>query len=100
MCNTEALVDRWFHSFDEEGGLSGQGHIVALVGPNRYLVQWFSWMSGRPMQQSLVDLEEMKDWHFYDSGEQMNHFFRRMAESKEEYSAVEIDKLELLKEDP
>ncbi len=43
-----------------------QGVIVAEVAPQVYLVEIFEWFMGCPWDQSLIPLEEMSSWTFYD----------------------------------
>lgn len=80
---TDPLVGKWFHTFSPESEkrktqadrLCWQGHILALVRPEVYLVQLFSWIDGDPTEQFLIPFADMKDWWFYDSSEKMNFTF-------------------------
>jgi len=80
--DTPALVGRWFHVLDgrEHAGvklIGQQGRVVAAVNADWYLVEWLSWLDGEPTRQSLVRLEEMKAWRFYDTAEWMREVYRQ-----------------------
>jgi hypothetical protein len=70
------LVDRWFHSFGEEGVVHWQGHILAEVSPEVFLVQLYEWLGGEPSVQKLVPLIAMAGWDFYDTDKDMNYTYR------------------------
>lgn len=58
-----SLVGSYFHS----GWVLGwQGRVVAEVAPTVYLVETFSWIDGSAYNQTLIKLEDMDDWVFYD----------------------------------
>ena len=70
------MKGKWFHTpmKDDEGEINGvgwQGNILAEPSPGVYLVQLFSWLSGAPTDQVLVPFEDMRDWVFYDSNDDM-----------------------------
>jgi hypothetical protein len=72
---THPLVNRWFHTFEGED-LHWQGHILAMVSPDLFLVQLYEWFHGDTSQQQLVPLEQMKNWKFYDTDKDMNYWYQ------------------------
>jgi hypothetical protein len=68
----DSLVGTYFHSDAERGW---QGCIVAEPAPGIYLVETFSWIVGDSHDQSLVRIEDMLGWHFYDDHEWMNNSY-------------------------
>ena len=63
-----SLVGSWCHSGADPGW---QGVVVAEPSSGVYLVQLFKWMLGERGVQVLVGLSDMKDWQFYDTGDNM-----------------------------
>lgn len=66
----KSLVGSFFHANPERGW---QGQVVAEPQPGLYLVELYSWLSGRPNGQKLIGAATMlaEDWQFYDSAEKM-----------------------------
>ena len=65
------LVGQYFHSI-KDGRVLWQGLVIGDIGDGKhYLVQLFEWLMGEPSIQRIVTIEEMRDWFFYDSAEQM-----------------------------
>jgi hypothetical protein len=48
-------------------GNGWQGHIEKQIGPDTYLVQFFSWVTGYPTTQELIKTDKMAGWKFYDT---------------------------------
>jgi len=80
MINTESktipavkqsgLIGSYFHTIENED-INWQGLVLSSPEPMYYLCQLFSWMDGSGSLRKLVHIEQMKDWLFYDSNEQM-----------------------------
>jgi hypothetical protein len=87
---SHSLVGSFFHSFDHDAPADGpppvewQGQVVAepTYGSGVYLVQLFDWMVGGKSIQQLVRLEDMADWVFYDTADEMNHSYERRYASR------------------
>lgn len=62
------LVGKFFHSY-KNGKISWQGHIIQKLSDTKYLVQLFEWVMGEASDQVIVELDDMKDWKFYDDKE-------------------------------
>lgn len=75
-----SLVGSYFHSFgvaeDGDPVVLWQGQVIAKQGVDAYLVETYDWLVGAPSVQRLVRLEDMYDWHFYDTAEWMNSTYR------------------------
>ena len=67
--NTD-LFGQYFHKI-ENGKITWQGLVIGKLEQGFYLVQLFEWLMGEPSIQRIVTIEEMRDWFFYDSAEQM-----------------------------
>lgn len=72
------LVGKFFHSLKADGQtIEWQGVVKAHVGgpTDLYLLQLFEWVTGGETHQELVPSEKMAGWRFYDSAEEMNHYY-------------------------
>ena len=56
-----------------------QGHVLAYIVNGFYLVQFFSWLAGDPIDQGVVRLEDLLQAEFYtdqrdwvDAGERLS----------------------------
>lgn len=78
--NADALIGKWFHSFriDLKGNkqVQWQGQILSKVG-DQYLIQYYGWIMGEVTNQGFVTGEELQDWHFYDTSEDMNYWYEQ-----------------------
>jgi len=70
------LVGLWFHSKDEQGQIQWQGHIVGRPEFGLYLVQLFEWIMGYPTFIRMVSMDDMKDWQFYRTDEEMRGWYQ------------------------
>jgi hypothetical protein len=61
-----ALVGKWFHTFDAQQRICWQGRVLAEMRPELYLVQIFSWFTGGEVDEKMVSLDEMRRWAFYE----------------------------------
>ena len=69
----------WVRSFDDV-------HQMALV-------MWFDWITGDDSYSSLVPLQQIMGWRFYDSAEEMRSAYERMcryAQKPLSNSAVQV----------
>lgn len=64
------LVGKWCHSY-KDGEITYQGKILGLAKDDIYLIQLFSYADGGPTIQKLFKLEDMMDWTFYNTAEDM-----------------------------
>jgi len=70
-----AIVGKWFHSFDN-GKLIYQGQVLDYdVYSQLCLVQLYDWMVGAPHGQKLFSINDMKEWVFYNTDEEMRDFY-------------------------
>lgn len=89
----DALVGRCFHIWGEDGRISHQGHVVARVDADRYLVQFFEWIMGEPGTMAVYSISQMAVpafgdeqtvgvWQFYEDADHMRfwHQYRYTAE--------------------
>lgn len=71
----DILIGRPFHVFGENGAIDRQGIVLLRVDPERYLVQYLEWSTGRASAQQVVSIVEMTSsprnsrgpwqWQFY-----------------------------------
>jgi hypothetical protein len=71
-----SLLGSYFHSIiDCPSGkhriVQWQGCVVGEPHPGFYLVETFDWIIGASHSQSLVRIEDMTEWVFYDTSEWM-----------------------------
>jgi hypothetical protein len=78
------LVGKWFHSFDAEGYVEWQGHVVSVVGDGIFLVQLYEWIAGMPGDQKVVPLAHMAQWTFYEDAEDMQRAYTDFHERRAE----------------
>ena len=71
----DELTGKWFHSFSKPSVVEWQGQILLRVNEDNYLVQLYEWVGGTPTIQKLVSLDEMKQWQFYDTTEEMKLWY-------------------------
>jgi hypothetical protein len=70
ISNKDPLIGRFFHSV-EDGRIKWQGLVIGSPVTGWYLVQLFEWLMGEPNVQTLVGVEEMRSWLFYETNQQM-----------------------------
>lgn len=76
------LVGRYFHSLKSDGKtIEWQGQVKGHVGGPKdlYLLQLYDWVVGAEGSQELVPSEKMAGWRFYDSAQEMNHYYEGYA---------------------
>jgi len=84
------LVGRSFHIFGDDGSVNYQGAVVAQVGPEHYLVQYFDWILGQESTLAVISLGDMAcspknnrrpwTWQFYKNDAHMNEWYEQHAE--------------------
>lgn len=96
--NKDKMVGLFFHTFDDKGELDRQGHIDFSPSKDMYMVTYFCWVLGEPYNTTLVSLEDMKGWYFYQSAKEMQSSYdhgpgysRRSQVSKEVFYRQCID---------
>jgi hypothetical protein len=62
----DGIVGMYFHRPTGTGSWN-QGQIVACVNADHYLVQFCSWLDGRPTTHGLASVASMSDWRLYRS---------------------------------
>jgi hypothetical protein len=87
--DVDALVGRFFHTFDDEGYVERQGHVAAKVEPGKYLVQLYSWALGEETTMHVVELNAMTTnslgpigFQFYSSEEQWRFWYEQKAKKR------------------
>ena len=89
------IIGKWFHSMDKspdfQGCVKWQGKVLSKINDGLYLVQLFEWMAGQPTEQKLVSLNEMSDWIFYDSSENMNIIYNDHYKDKTTIALKKLD---------
>lgn len=85
-----SLVGRFFHGSNEQ---QWQGEIIGHPSTDVYLVEMFSWLHGGSCGQQLVALDDMREWTFYSSAEDMNFAYEYggVAERWKRYSETRPD---------
>jgi hypothetical protein len=79
----DPLAGKFFHSVREDREkIQWQGRVVARIGDS-YLLQLFEWFAGTDSNQVLVPVSEMNHWLFYDSAEEMNHYYSQYFAARE-----------------
>jgi hypothetical protein len=87
--NNQTMEGVWFHSF-ENGKIQWQGKIIKDIKNGSFLVQLYEWMIGDPSVQKIVAFEQMKDWNFYPSAEEMRlAWYKQEGDSEEDIERCE-----------
>jgi hypothetical protein len=83
----DMLIGRPFHVFGENGVIDRQGIVLLRVDPERYLVQYLEWSTGRASAQQVVSIVEMTSsprnshgpwqWQFYTDEFEMIDWLER-----------------------
>lgn len=80
------LEGKFFHKFDENSFVVGQGFIVARIAKtDRYAVQYMDWLTGKiTLGIDVVDEEEFScyHWKFYETIEEMIDAFEHAGYTK------------------
>ena len=93
----DGLVGRSFHVFGDDGTIEYQGAVVARVGPEHYLVQYFERAAGQESTFAVVALDEMTcspgnnrapwTWQFYENAAHMREWYEKHAEELKQLAA-------------
>jgi hypothetical protein len=65
----DALVGKFFHTFDAQGNIKWQGAVTAEPTPGYFLVQLYDWLLGSPNRKELIHIAQMVGWRFYDDAD-------------------------------
>ena len=66
------MVGRYFHSVTKDTKqIQWQGWILGQPSKGVYMCQLVEWMMGQTSAQVLVKFEDMQDWLFYDTQDDM-----------------------------
>ena len=82
------LIARCFHIYGEEGVVERQGIVRNYLGDGRYLVQFFSWLTGDATTLAIYHITEMRPgkkegcWQFYQNLSQMRDWFERQETAR------------------
>lgn len=79
---TQELMGMYFHSLqldDDTGRLEvyNQGCIEGKITDEVYICQLFSFVDGSETNSIVVRVDNMKDWRFYKTKEDMNEYFEQ-----------------------
>ena len=90
------LEDKWFHTRvpmgeEDAGEVKYQGRVLGYQPPRLVLVQLFSWITGTPTDQKLLEVTE--DWDFYDTSDDMNAAYDATMVNQRLYSLPGYDDL-------
>lgn len=83
MTRKPGLVGRYVHKWEETGGITWQGEVVSQLTPTAWLIEWFSWMDGSALPQTICTIEELSTkfpdgssvFRFYSTGEEMRDYW-------------------------
>ncbi len=77
--SSSGLIGKYFHSF-KDGELNWQGQIKSTESDNYFSVITYSWIDGREYSVELVKFEEMIDWEFYPTLDEMKERYKQMKD--------------------
>ena len=69
------LKGHFFHSFNKDGLVEWQGKVISNPEPGIYLVQLYEWFVGAESCRKLVNIQDMIQWSFYETNEEMNNYY-------------------------
>jgi len=78
----QKLIGQYFHTLqldDDTGRLEvyNQGCIEGKVTDEVYICQLFSFVDGSATNSIVVRVDDMKNWRFYKTKEDMNEYFEQ-----------------------
>lgn len=79
----KAIEEKYFHIL-EQGKVTYQGYVNKALTNNRFLVTYFDWFFGEPATKYIKNINEMKDWIFYDTAYEMRLAFAHLMEQPPE----------------
>lgn len=77
------LKGHYFHSFNKDGFVEWQGKVVSNPEPSIYLVQLYEWLVGVESCRKLVNIQDMIQWNFYETAEEMNNYYNFVESYRE-----------------
>jgi hypothetical protein len=72
----DALIGKWFHTFNDDGEVRHQGKVVERQG-DTYLAQLFSFMDGAPTTRRFLTNDEVAKAAFYETNREMREEYLR-----------------------
>lgn len=75
----DALINKYFHSFNDSGDISWQGQVISKLSDDYYLVQLFDWVMGAESNMHVVCLSDMLKWNIYHTDDDMRSFAERRS---------------------
>lgn len=80
QADLSAMYVLTFNECPDRRAVDKQGKIVGAVGCDHYyLVQWFSWITGHPMDMRIIHIEDMLEWSLFDDEDQWRDQAREEA---------------------
>lgn len=72
----DALVGKCFHIVSDLKQVVFQGIVRDKIDDEHYLIQYFDFIMGDPSTMKIVEIGLMKGWQFYDTDEEMDHWYK------------------------
>lgn len=70
---TDTLVGSYFHGTHDR---AWQGRVLESLGGGYFYVLTFCWMVGYPDTRHVVHIDDMREWQFYGTDEDMRDHYR------------------------
>lgn len=77
-----SLVGKYFHVTENDKIINYQGQVVSAQGAEHFLVQYFSWIDGKPGILRLFHISKMLDWVFYNTAYEMKDVWEQTNEGR------------------
>lgn len=78
------LVGLFFLTFNQDDNLAYQGEIIADLGNERFLAQYYECLLGTPSDQVIVTIADMVRWKFYGDIDTWHYYFEQYARAYRE----------------
>ena len=69
------LKGHFFHSYNKDDLVEWQGKVISSPEPGIYLVQLYEWIVGAESCRKLVNIQDMIQWKFYETAEEMTNSY-------------------------
>lgn len=76
------LVNRFAHTYNDDGEIVYQVEIIAELPEGYYLVQYFDFMMGNESSQGIYHVSEMKGWKIYGEHQDWLDAYERYSENR------------------
>lgn len=76
------LVEKYFHTFNDEREVIYQGRIINELGDGYFLTQLYEWFFGDSSCQRIFHISEMNNWQLYENQESMKYFYEEVYDTK------------------